>query len=184
MTKRQRQAKKVLWGILAAAVTVAGGALTYGKLALDSFTTARDAASEPQARIIKGSFQQSDFDQLVVRVSNPTGKTQSLSEPTIRCAASDKDVRYVFVAPESSLLSQSPTFPAPSKFPIQLAPGSIVETTLFVRKNHGEKSGSEGLSNCRKMRLSWLDANQKRLEGSEYSLGPNITMFVAVGAGS
>ena len=184
MTKRRRKTRKVVWGAIVGIATVVGGALTWGKAVLDSFKTVREEASEPHAQIIKGSFQQSDFDQLVVRVSNPTAKTQSLSEPAIRCTTSAEVVHYIFVAPETPSLTPSPTFPAPSSFPLQVAAGGTVETTLFFRRLLGAKSSVGGLANCRKMRLSWLDADQKRLEGSEYSLGQNVVMFFALGAGA
>ena len=184
MTKKQRTTKALLLGALATSLAIAGGALTYGKLALDSFNAARDTASEPNARIIKGSFQQRDFDELVVRISNPTTKTQSLSEPAIRCTTADQSVRYLLVATDSPDLAPMPTFPAPSSFPMQLAPGGTVETTVFVRRMLGVTSAVAGLPSCRKMRFSWLDARQKQQEGSEYSLSPNVAMFVSVGPGS
>lgn len=144
---------------------------------VDLWNKLQDKRAHVIARVIKGNTQRPDVDELVVRISNPTNKQESLTEPTFECEGPEGAKQLIHVWNDMPLPTPSPTFPSHRPFPTDLTAGSTTEATLFVRK----LSGAAGVRDCKKLRFSWIDGAQERKFGEVISGAPNTAMFVITG---
>ena len=124
------------------------------------------------ACVVKASFQEKQFDLVAVRVSNRSSKGDSLTEPAFECVTADKlvSLRSVWYQPAGD--TPFPSFPPGARFPLNVAPTSIIETSVLVFKG----AGSPGLQECREFRFSWVDAHHTRQHGPAVKVQPNTAM--------
>ncbi len=160
--------------VTAAAVTLGGVAaavISSGNTSLDLW--AKMTAADIDARIVKASFQDPRFDLVEVRVSNPSAKGDSLSEPGFECVTDDKRVSLRPVWYEPAGENPFPSFHSGARFPLNMAPTSSIEVSVLVSR----AGGFQRLRDCRELRFSWLDAHHKRQHGPAVKIPPN-TPFI------
>ncbi len=161
------------WKRIAAGAVAVGGfigaLLASSNSSLDILS--KVTAADIDARVVKASFQEKQFDLVAVRISNPSSKGDSLTEPAFECATEDKMVTLRSVWYEPAGDSPRPNFPSGARFPLNVPPTSMIETSVLVFK----AEGSPGLRDCRELRFSWVDAHQIRQHGPAVKLQPNTT---------
>ncbi|MDY0744777.1 hypothetical protein SNE35_09670 [Paucibacter sp. R3-3] len=163
------------WKKVAAFIAAIGGGV--GAVIASSNTSldllSKMTAADIDARIVKASFQDRNFDIVEVRVSNPSAKGDSLSEPAFECTTADKRVALRPIWYEPAGESPFPSFPAGSRFPLNMGPTSTIETSVLVSR----AGGFQGLRDCQELRFSWLDAHHKRQHGPAVKIPPG-TPFI------
>ena len=149
------------------------GAISKTNDAFDLWGRLSEMRSYVIVKIIAGTTPRPDVDELVIRISNPTNRQESLTEPTFECETSEGTKHFISVWNDVFVAITSPTLPTNKLFPINLAAGNTVEATLFIRKILGFR----GIRDCRKLRFSWIDGAQNRKFGDSLSLPPNTSTF-------
>lgn len=168
-----------LWKKVVAGSVVVGGVGAFVGGVVASSNTSFDLWSKVtpadiEARIVKASFQDRQFDLVEIRVSNPSVKGDSLTEPAFECVTADKAVSLRAVWYEPAGESPFPSFPAGTRFPLNVAPTSTLEISVLVYK----AMGLQGLRDCRELRFSWIDAHHKRQYGPAVKIQPETAMVV------
>jgi hypothetical protein len=161
--------KRVAAGVVAACGFI-GVLIASGNTSLDILS--KVTAADIDGRVVKASFQERRFDVVAVRISNPSSKGDSLTEPAFECVTADKlvSLRYVWYEPAGD--TPFPSFPAGTRFPLNVASTSMIETSVLVSK----ADGFPGLRECRELRFSWVDAHQRRQHGPAVRLRPDMAM--------
>jgi hypothetical protein len=172
-----KKTKFTIGGIAASSFLALAWLISNTNAGVDLWSKLQDKRAHVIARVIKGSTQRLTADELVIRISNPTNKQESLSEPTFECESPEGTKQLFHVWNDMPVPAPSPTFPPHRSFPTDLAAGSTAEATLFIRKLPGVAS----IRDCKGLRFSWIDGTQERKFGDVISVAPNTAMFVITG---
>lgn len=155
-----------------ATAAICTGVVAFGNGSIDFLT--KMTTADIDARIVKASLQDPRFDLVQLRISNPSSKGDSLSEPAFECVTEDDQrvaLRYVWYEPLGD--SPFPGFPSGSRFPLNVAANSTIETSVLVSR----AGGFQGLHDCRELRFSWLDTHHRRQHGPAVKIPP-MTPFI------
>ena len=164
--------RRKVWAWGAALFGLIGMAIGRGNETLEML--AKVLPANVEARIVKAYFQEKQVDVVAIRVSNPSTKGDSMSEPAFQCVEADQSftLRSVWYEPAGD--NPLPSFPPGTRFPLNVAPTSTVEATVLVFK----APGSSGLRDCTELRFSWIDAHGTRRMGAPVKGRPNTGMVV------
>lgn len=164
--------RRKVWGLGAALFGLISVTIGFSNVTLE--VLAKILPANVEARIVKAYFQEKQVDVVAIRVSNPSTKGDSLSEPAFQCVEADQSftLRSVWYEPAGD--NPLPSFPPGTRFPLNVAPTSTVEATVLVFK----APGSSGLRDCTELRFSWIDANGTRRMGAPVKGRPNTGMVV------
>ncbi|HDV6370365.1 TPA: hypothetical protein ACK3Q6_004989 [Burkholderia cepacia] len=176
-TAKRKNKASWIWGAFVSIAVAAGAVISHSKDALEAWDSLVYHRAHIAASIIKVDMQDRRFDEIVVRISNPTNHAESLTEPSVACV-SDRAPNVVIPAWQSSDMPQPmPTFPAPKVFPVNLPAGDTVETTVFFLKS----PAVEGIRDCRALRFAWINAAQARVLGPTIKLPPGTASLSVFG---
>lgn len=166
-----------IWGAIVSVAVTTGAFLSHSKDALDLWDGLVHHSTHVKASIIRVDMQDRNFDEIVVRISNPTDNAESLSEPSIVCARDTGPNLVISSWQLSNTPPLLPTFPSPKLFPLNVPAGDTVETTLFFLK----VPGVESIRSCRTLGFAWIDAAQARILGPTIKLPPGAVSLVVSG---
>lgn len=172
--------KKVAWiwgAIVSIAVTI-GAFASHSKDALDVWDGLVHHSAHVKASIIRVDMQDRKFDEIVVRISNPTDSAESLAEPFVACGRDAGPNLMISAWQFSDTPPLLPLFPPPKIFPLNVPAGDTVETTLFFLKMPGVAT----IRDCRTLRFAWIDAEQARVLGETIKLPSGAVSLSVSGA--